>query len=156
MAPYHRFSWGGVSEETYPWDPDDDNSPPLLWTEFMPISLLLVFPDSAQLEDLFMWMYRNHPRFDSEFDCDEGRKDWSVISFCSGAGEGESLRAWVGDTFLPFIWPDLLAEAFKIVEEKIMSAITQSSNGSFDDLFVERVRYQLCDDPAELSFNSNK
>jgi hypothetical protein len=153
MANCHRFSWGAVSEETCPCDPDENNSPPSLHMEFMPISLLLIFPASAQLEDLFIWLYQNHPRFDPKFDCDEGHKHWSVISFYSREGECDSLRDWVGDTFIPFIWPDLLAEAFKIVEEKIMVSIAQSPNGSFDDLFIERGCYQLCDDPAKLSFN---
>ncbi|MBD8531688.1 MULTISPECIES: hypothetical protein [unclassified Massilia] len=156
FAHCHRFPWGGVSEETSPSDPDDDNSPPILRMEFMPISLLLLFPDSAQLEDLFMWMYNNHPRFDPEFECDEGNKHWSVISFYSKPDECDSLRAWVGDTFIPSIWPELLKESCKIVEEKIMASIAHSPSGSFNDLFVERARSQLCGDPAELSFVLNK
>ncbi|TQK01260.1 hypothetical protein [Herbaspirillum sp. SJZ107] len=154
--PGYRFSWGAVSEVSSPSDPDDDESPLVLRFEFMPISLLLVFPESGQLEDLFMWMYENHPLYDPDFDCDEGNNHWSVISFASGGGEGEALRDWVADAFIPLIWPDLLAEATKIVEKKIEAAISQSPDGTFEELLVERHRYQLCDDPAKLSFNLDK
>ena len=148
------FPWGTLSEELKPSDPDDDKSPPMLRFEFMPTELLLAFPQSAQLEDLFMWLYRNHPFYYPEFDCDEGDFHFSVISFQSEEGCGEVLRSWLADVFLPTIWPDLLAEAIRIVQEKVTAAVAQSQDGSFHDLLVEHDRYQLCIDPAELQFEA--
>lgn len=151
----YTFSWGTVSEKSGPCDPDDDDSLPILRFEFVPIDLLVTFPQSALLEDLFMWLYSNHPMYDPEFGCDESYSHLSVISFASKEGEEEALRRWVASTFIPSIWPDLLAEATNIVEEKIAEAAADSPDGSFAELFVESERYQLCGDPAELSFNSD-
>lgn len=146
------FPWGTLSEVSNPSDPDDDKSPPILRFEFMPTDLLLAFPQSAQLEDLFMWLYRNHPHYYPEFDCDEGDDNWSVISFQSEEGCGEALKSWLADVFLPLIWHDLLGEATRIVQEKVKAAVAQSPDGSFHELFVEHDRCQLCIDPAELQF----
>ena len=148
------FPWGTLSEQFEPSDPDDDESIPILRYEFMPIDLLLAFPQSAQLEDLFMWLYRNHPFYYPEFDCDEGNFHFSVISFQSEEGCGEVLRSWLANVFLPTIWPDLLAEAIRIVQEKVTAAVAQSPDGSFHELLVEHDRYQLCIDPAELQFEA--
>lgn len=150
----HTFSFGTVSEESRPFNPDDDKSPPVLRYEFVPTNLLLAFPQSALLEDLFMWMYHNHPLYQDEFDCDEGFCHLSVISFKSEEGKGEILRQWIAGTFIPKIWPDLLQEATRIVEAKKATAIAASPDGSFEELLVEHHRFQLCDDPAELSFNT--
>ena len=146
------FSWGTLSEVSKPSNPDDDRSPAILRFEFMPMELLLAFPRSAQLEDLFMWLYRNHRQYYPEFDCDEGDESWSVISFQSEEGGGETLRSWLANVFLPFIWHDLLGEATRIVQEKIKAAVAQSPDGSFHELLVEHDRCQLCIDPAELQF----
>ena len=148
------FPWGTLSEESNPSDPDDDKSPPMLRFEFMPTELLLAFPQSAQLEDLFMWLYYNHPYYDAKFPCDEGNEHWSVISFYSEDGCGEALRSWLANVFIPLIWHDLLGEATRIVQEKIKAAVAQSPDGSFHDLLVEHDRYQLCIDPAELQFEA--
>ncbi|MGK5024857.1 hypothetical protein [Janthinobacterium sp. RB2R34] len=146
------FSWGTLSEVANPSDPDDDKSPAIFRFEFMPMELLLAFPQSAQLEDLLMWLYRNHPLYYPEFDCDEGDESWSVISFQSEEGGGETLRSWLANVFLPLIWHDLLGEATRIVQEKIKAAVAQSPDGSFHELLVEHDRCQLCIDPAELQF----
>ena len=149
----HTFSFGTVSEESRPIDPDDDKSPPVLRYEFVPINLLLAFPHCGQLEDLFMWLYRNHPLYDEGFECDEGFCHLSVISFQSEENEGGVLRQWIAGTFLPIIWPDVLREAKRIVEEKKAAAIAASPDGSFEELLVEHHRGQLCDDGAELTFH---
>lgn len=149
------FSWGTLSEVANPSDPDDDKSPAVLRFEFMPMELLLAFPQSAQLEDLIMWLYRNHPLYYPEFDCDEGDESWSVISFQSEEGGGETLRSWLADVFLPLIWHDLLGEATRIVQEKIKAAVALSPDGSFHELLVEHGRCQLCIDPAELQFEAD-
>lgn len=149
----HTFSFGTVSEESRPIDPDDDKSPPVLRYEFVPINLLLAFPHCGQLEDLFMWLYRNHPLYDEGFECDEGFCRLSVMSFQSPEYEEEFLRDWMAWTFLPYIWPDLLREATRIVEEKKAAAIAASPDGSFEELLVEHHRGQLCDDVAELTFH---
>lgn len=148
----HTFSFGTVSEESRPIDPDDDKSPPVLRYEFVPINLLLAFPHCGQLEDLFMWLYRNHRLYDEGFECDEGFCHLSVISFQSEENEGGVLRQWIAGTFLPIIWPDVLREANRIVEEKKAAAIAASPDGSFKELLVEHHRGQLCDDGAELTF----
>ena len=142
----HTFSFGTVSEESRPVDPDDDKSPPVLRYEFVPINLLLAFPHCGQLEDLFMWLYRNHPLYDEGFECDEGFCHLSVISFESEEDEEGVLRQWMAETFLAIIWPDVLREATRIVEEKKAAAIAASPNGSFEGLLVEHHRGQLCDD----------
>ena len=149
----HMFSFGTVSEESHPSDPDDDESPLVLRYEFVPTSLLLAFPNSGQLEDLFMWLYRNHPLYDEAFECDEGFCHLSVISFKSEEDEGDVLRDWMAEIFLPIIWPDLFREGSRIVEEKKAAAIAASPDGSFEELLVERHRGQLCDDKAELTFH---
>lgn len=149
----HTFSFGTVSEESRPIDPDDDKSPPVLRYEFVPINLLLAFPHCGQLEDLFMWLYRNHPLYDEGFECDEGFCHLSVISFESEEDEEDVLRQWMAETFLPIIWPDLLREGTRIVEEKEAAAIAASPDGSFEELLVEHHRGQLCDDGAELTFH---
>lgn len=152
----YAFSWGLLSEESMPSDPDNDKSLPVLRYEFLPVDLLVLFPDAGQLEDLFMDLYRNHPYYDPDFDCDEGFGNWSVIAFQSKEGHEEELRQWVAEVFIPLIWHDLLCEATRIVEEKIAAAIAQSPAGSFKELFVERGRCQLCVDPAELQFEALK
>jgi hypothetical protein len=149
----HTFSFGTVSEESYPSDPDDDKSPRVLRYEFAPINLLLTFPHRGQLEDLFMCLHRNHPLYNDEFDCDEGFGRLSVISFQSAGDEEDTLRQWMAGTFLPIIWPDLLREATRIVEEKKAVAIAASPDGSFEELLVEHHRGQLCDDGVELTFH---
>jgi len=149
----HMFSFGTVSEESHPSDPDDDESPLVLCYEFVPTSLLPAFPNSGQLEDLFMWLYRNHPLYNEAFECDEGFCHLSVISFKSEEDEGDGLRAWMAEIFLPIIWPDLFREGSRIVEEKKAAAIAASHDGSFEELLVERYRDQLCDDKAELTFH---
>lgn len=149
----YTFSFGTVSEESRPIDPDDDKSPPVLRYEFVPVSLLLSFPHSGQLEDLFMWLYENHPLYNDEFECDEGFCRLSVMSFESADYEEEFLRDWMAWTFLPYIWPDLLREATRIVEEKKAAAIAASPDGSFEELLVEHHRGQLYDDVAELTFH---
>lgn len=151
----YAFSWGLLSEESMSSDPDDDKSLPVLRYEFLPVDLLLVFPHAGQLEDLFMDLYRNHPYYDPDFDCDEGHGNWSVISFQSKKGREDDLRQWMVDVFIPLIWHDVLYEATRIVEEKIAAAIAQSSDGSFKKLLVERRRSQLCVDPAELQFEAS-
>lgn len=150
----YTFSWGTLSEHSGPSDPDDDESLPNLRFEFAPLGLLRVFPQSAQLEDLFMCLYANDPRFDEKFPCEEGFDDLSVISFNSEEGCGDSLRGWMTDVFIPMIWGDLLREATRIVEERIAAAILRSSDGSFKELLVERDRHQLCIDPAKLQFEA--
>ena len=149
----YTFSFGTVSEESYPFDPDDDESPPVLRYEFVPINLLQAFPDSGQLEDLFMWLYHNHPVYNDEFDCDESFCNLSVISFRSAEGKEAVLREWMAEIFLPIIWPDLLREGTRIVEEKKAAAIAASPDGSFEALLVEHHRGQLCDGVAELTFH---
>lgn len=148
------FSWGTLSEVSDPGDPDDEKSLPSLRYEFMPTDLLLAFPQSAQLEDLFMWLYNNHPHYDPRFPCDEGDENWSIMSFPSDEGCGEKLRNWLAKVFIPFIWPDLLNEATRIVQEKIKAALAQSLDGSFHELLVEHDRFQLCIDPADLRFKA--
>lgn len=148
----YSFSWGTLSEESYPVDPDDPQSPPVVRFEFTPIDLLLEFPQSAQLEDLFIWLYRNHSLYDDRFACVEGYSHWSVISFESDEGCEDALRRWVAGAFIPLIWHDILAEALRIVAEKKAAAIAQSSDGSYKELLVERDRGQLCVDPSELQF----
>ena len=148
----YTFSFGTVSEESRPIDPDNNKSPPVLRYEFMPLNLLLAFPHCGQLEDLFMWLYRNHPLYDEAFECDEGFCHLSVISFESAEDEGDILREWIAETFFPFIWPDLFREGTRIVEEKKAAAIAASPDGSFEELLVEQHRGQLCDEGAELTF----
>lgn len=152
----YAFSWGLLSEESMPSDPDNDKSLLVLRYEFLPVDLLLLFPDAGQLEDLFMDLYRSHPYYDSDFDCDEGFGNWSVIAFQSQEGREEKLRQWIAEVFIPLIWHDLLYEATRIVEEKIAAVIAQSSDGSFKELLVERGRRQLCVDPVELQFEALK
>jgi hypothetical protein len=149
----YTFSFGTVSEESRPIDPDDDKSPPVLRYEFVPINLLLAFPHCGQLEDLFMWLYRHHPLYDEAFECDGGFCRLSVMSFESAEYEEEFLRDWMAWTFLPYIWPDLLREATRIVEEKKAAAIAASPDGSFEELLVEHHRGQLCDEGAVLTFH---
>ena len=149
----YTFSFGAVSEESRPIDPDDDESPLVLRYEFAPINLLLAFPHSGQLEDLFMSLYHNHSLYDEAFNCDEGFCHLSVISFQSEEDKGGVLRQWMAGTFLPIIWPDVLRKATRIVEEKKAAAIAAFPDGSFEELLVEHHRGQLCDDGAELTFH---
>jgi hypothetical protein len=123
--------------------------------EFEPINLLLIFPQSAQLEDLFMWMYHNHPFTILTLTT---TKD-SVIGGSSRSQVPRAKRMpqeLIADKFIPVIWADRLAEATKIIEEKSVAAVARSADGSFKELLIERHRFYLCDDPFQISFNLDK
>jgi hypothetical protein len=149
----YNFSWGQLHEEVVLHE-EVEESVLIGRFEFVPTAILQAFPQSALLEDLFMFMYRHHPLFDPEFDCDESSGDWPVIAFeAFGEAEIEALRRWIAKVFLPGIWDDLMAEAMVIVETAKAAAIAASPDGSYEEVFVERGRFQLCGDPADLSFH---
>jgi len=52
--------------------------------------------------------------------------------------------------FIPLIWPDLLREAMRLIEQKKASVF--SPDGSFEELLSDRSRWLLCSNPAELSY----
>lgn len=150
----YEFSWGTLSEDVR-MDEDDET-----WIgkfEFFPKHVLMAFPQSALVEDLFMWMYQYHPLCHEQFDCDESYGDWFVLSFTAyGEEDISALRCWLAGVFVPKIMPDLVAEALRIVEAAKAEAIANSSDGSFEEALYEKGRYQLCGDPADLSFNLEK
>lgn len=146
----YLFSWGTLCEINEEVDEGDECGRRF---EFVPKDLLLAFPQPAMLEDLISWMYQYHPLRHLEFESDESYGDWAVMSFSVyGEFASEKLRRWIARVFVPTIWPELLQEAMVIVEKAKAAAIAASPDGSYEHAFVERERYQLCGDPAELSF----
>lgn len=150
----YEFSWGTLSEDVR-MDEDDET-----WIgtfEFFPKHVLKAFPQSALVEDLFMWMYQNHPLCHEQFDCGEAFGDWFVLSFTAyGQEDIAELRRWLAGIFVPKIMPDLVAEALRIVDATKAEAIARSSDGSFEEALFEKGRFQLCGDPADISFNLSR
>lgn len=147
----YYFSWGTLNE----YISEDEAVELEVWEEvevrfeLAPRKVFLEFPDSGHLADLFNLMYHSHPRRHPTFVCDEVDYDWTVLSFVgTGEAERKALRTWLADVFLPLIWPELLAEASKI----IASVKAGIANGSLENLLADRTRDLLCDDPTTFSF----
>lgn len=148
---YH-FSWGTLNEfVTEDEEELEDEKIMGACFDFAPRDVFLEFPDSGHLADLFNWMYHLHPRCHPTFVCDEVSCDWTVINFlASDEQERRALRNWLADVFLPLIWPDLLAEAMKIIAN--VKAGVVGPNGSLEELLADRTGNLLCGDPTSLSF----
>lgn len=149
----YEFSWGTLSEDLDQFE-DDDKASSVGRFEFCLKEVLLAFPQSAMIEDLFVWMYENHPLQNNKYACDETCGDWFVLSFVAcGQEEISQLRRWLAYIFIPKILPDLITEAMMIVAAAKERELAHSGAGSFERLFIETKRYQLCGDPSELTFN---
>jgi len=147
----YEFSWGTFSENIFQ---DEDGE----WVgifEIFPKHVLRAFPQVNMISDLFMWMYQNHSRRHDEFKVEEPYSTWYVISFSAYGKEkiGE-LRRWLAGVFVPKILPDLISEAVKIVTAEKMAVAARSIDGPYEDALCEKKRFQLCGDPAKLSFNA--
>lgn len=150
----YEFSWGSLSESVGQDEYDEDETVVGRF-EMLPKDVLMKFPQPAMVEDLFMWMYDHHPLKHSRFDVDESFGEWFVMSFAAyGDDNIAALRQWLALTFVPKIMPDLVSEAMLIVTREILQASDQDVASG--EIFKEKGRYQLCGDPAELSFNSRK
>lgn len=148
----YEFSWGTLSEKLHT-DVDDGM---LVGTfEIFPKQVLMAFPQVEMVEDLFIWMYQNHPLRHAEFEGDEAFDGWFSMSFSAyGNEEIAELRRWLAGTFVSKIMPDLISEAMRIVMAANAVEATCSDEGAAEDVLNERGRFQLCGDPADLSFNS--
>jgi hypothetical protein len=151
------FSWGLLTE-IRSGDEDDEDSyfgknNCYVNFEFCIKELLIAFPNSAMLEDLFSWMYVNHPFANAEFETDESMGDWAVLTFTAhGEQEISRMRSWLVNVFIPVVLPDLMREGLKIVEACKADAIKKSGDSTFSEALAERQRFQLCGDPKDLSF----
>lgn len=151
LLGYH-FPWGTVSESFFEGDEEDAGVRFVTFT-FNPRDVYLAFPDGWHLADLFNWLYQSHPLRHHKFntDPDDVIFDWSVISFqARGERQTKALRSWLVKVFIPLIWPDLLREAMRLIDQKKASIF--SPDGSFEELLSDRSRWLLCSAPAELSY----
>jgi|SRR5471030_493959 len=139
----YEFSWGTVSEDIEMYD-DEQEDIPIAWFEIFPTNLLKTFPNSALVEDLFLWLYNKHPLCNKEFEGEEAVGDWFVLSFSAeGVRAIDRLRLWLAATFVPRIMPDLLAEATRIINEAKTASVDEAGRVLYDPL-VEGLRFQLC------------
>lgn len=146
----YQFTWGTMSEKLCICE---DEEIPMGTFELFPKDVLKAFPQPALLEDLFMWMYQNHPHYDDKFECQESYGDWFVMAFCaSGEKQIDDLRRWLALVFIPRILPDLMSEAMRIVDATKSAESKSSPDGSFNRALIEIRRGQLCCDPSELRF----
>lgn len=151
LLGYH-FSWGTVSENSFEGDEEDAGVRFVDFT-FDPRDVYLAFPDGWHLADLFHWLYQSHPLRHRKFETDPDGVvfSWSVISFqARGERQIKALRSWLVEVFIPLIWPDLLREAMRLIDQKKASIF--SPDGSFEELLSDRSRWLLCSDPAELPY----
>lgn len=148
----YEFSWGTLSEEL---QTDEDDGELVGTFEIFPKHVLKTCPQSGMIEDLFMWMYQNHPLRHNEFDCDQSFGDWFVMSFSAyGKEEIAELRRWLAGTFVSKIMPDLISEAMRIVMAAKAVDAARSDDEAAEGVLNEKVRFQLCGDPADLCFNA--
>lgn len=141
----YPFSWGVLNEsitsELGPWCVD---------FEFLAPEVFLAFPSRFHLVDLFGWMYHSHPLRDQTFVHNlDVLFDATVISFRTKGGHATGLRAWLVEVFIPFIWPDLLREAMRIISE-VKAGLT--SPQSPPELVASWRGHYLCNDRKSLSF----
>lgn len=142
----YEFSWGSMSENVYQ---DEDDATWIGTFEILPKVVLMAFPQGAMIEDLFIWMYQNHPLRHDEFNGEESFGDWFVLSFSAyGLDEIARLRSWLATTFIEHVIPDLISEALRIVAAEKLAGIADGSV----DVMREDGRFQLCGDPVDLSF----
>lgn len=147
----YQFSWGTVSE-VFSEGVEDEGDTRYVDFELAPRDVYMAFPDGWHLADLFSWMYRWHPLRHGKVapDPDSVVLDWSVMSFrARGERQIKSLRTWLVNVFIPSIWPDLLNEAMKIIEEKTASV---ANPDELEKLLADRSRWMLCEEPKSLSF----
>lgn len=108
------------------------------------------FPSRERLVDLFSWMYHCHPHRHHTFVPNHDGIVFPMSVICLRA-EGErqiySLRSWLGDIFIPVVWPDLLREGMKIITERRARV---SNPESLEELLADRS--YLGEDPTSLSF----
>lgn len=151
----YPFSWGAVSEDIDVFDFGDGDETVGKF-EFFPSYLLKSFPNSGMVEDLLMWMYQFHPQKNPLYPVDEATGDWFTLSFsASGEEKIECLRRWLAIVFIPKIFPDLVREATILIEEFKTKAILDSRDET-ENILIEHQRFQLCGDPARLSFFNRK
>jgi hypothetical protein len=147
----YEFSWGTLSEEIHA---DEDDCVLVGTFEIFPTQVLMTFPQAAMVEDLFIWMYQNHPLSHKEFEGNEASGGWFVLSFSAvGQEKIDELRRWLAVIFVPRVMPELILEARRIVAAAAEVASARSADGSFEDALYEIGRFQLCCDPADLAFN---
>lgn len=118
--------------------------------EFGSSDVYFAFPSRWHISDMFSWMYRHHPLRHHTFVPNSDGIVFPMSAICfRAAGEREtySLRTWLGDTFIPVIWPDLLREGMKIITERRARV---SNPESLEALLEDRSH--LGEDPASLSF----
>ena len=152
----YYFPWGTVSEKSFEGDEEDEGVRFVEFT-FDPRDVYLALPSGWHLADLFYWLYQSHPLRHRKFDTDPDDVifDWSVISFqARGERQIKALRSWLVEVFIPLIWPDLLQEAMRLIEQKKASIF--SPDGSFEELLSDRSRWLLCSDRAEISYYTVK
>ncbi|SFB27942.1 hypothetical protein SAMN04515620_13444 [Collimonas sp. OK607] len=148
----YEFSWGTLSEELRT---DEDDGVLVGTFEIFPTQVLMAFPQVAMVEDLFIWMYQNHPLHHEKFDGDEAIGDWFVLSFSAvGQEKIDELRRWLAVIFVPRVMPDLILEARRIVAAAADVASARSADGTSEDALREVGRFQLCGEPADLVFNT--
>lgn len=150
----YQFSWGTLSEES---SLNEENMTAVCRFEFCLRNVILAFPQAAMVEDLLTWMYSNHPLYDAKFSSNESYGDWFVLSFeALDAKKITMLRRWLAKTFIPKILPDLILECLSIIESAKENEFKRTGSLSFEDLLIEKTRYQLCGDPRALSFTNVK
>ena len=149
----YQFSWGVVSEG-YDHFEDDPEEVRTCTFEISPEAVLKTFPEPGMLEDLYAFMYENHPACDDRYECGQAFGNLYTMAFHATGGPAEhaELREWMVNTFIPEILPDLNAEAVRIVGAEKLKALSNSADGTSDHALIEVRRDQLCPDPSELSF----
>jgi hypothetical protein len=149
----YQFTWGVVSEGTDHFEEDPEEVRTCTF-EISPEAVLKTFMEPSMLEDLYAFMYKNHPDCDDRFECGEAFGNLYTMQFSATGGPAEhaELREWMANTFIPVILPDLNAEAARIVGAEKLRALSSSFDGTSDKALIEVRRGQLCPAPSELTF----
>jgi len=118
--------------------------------EFAARGVFLALPSRECLVRLFNWMYHCHPiRHHTYAPNDEGIVfPMSVICFrAEGERQIYSVRSWLGEIFMPMVWPDLVFEGMRIIAE---CRERVSNPESLEELVAAQSYFG--GDPTSLSF----
>src|SRR5712692_192606 len=103
----YQFTWGVISDvnDHFADDPEEIR---ILTFEISSESVLKTFMQPAMLQDLYTFMYENHPEYNDRFECGEPFGDLYTMQFSATGGPvaHSELREWMVHTFIPVILPD--------------------------------------------------
>ncbi|MFS2023205.1 hypothetical protein [Massilia sp. CT11-137] len=118
--------------------------------EFAARGVVLALSSHECILRLFNWLYDCHPiRHHTYAPNDDGIVfPMSIICFrAEGERQIASLRSWLGEIFMPVVWPELILEGMRIIAE---CKARVSNAESLEELVADRS--YLGGDPTSLSF----